>query len=263
VTKVVVCGALGRMGRRVVELSRSEKDIELVGTVETKGHPGVGLVVSENVELTDSIEKVIETCDVLVDFTQPESAVANVGAAYKAKKAVVVGTTGFSGEQREALGLFTKEIPCVIAPNMSLGVNLLFSLVVEVARVLAGYDIEIIETHHKQKKDAPSGTAMEIARKVCDVYGWNIDDVAKYGRKGMIGVRKPKEIGIHSIRSGDVIGEHQVIFAGNNERLELVHRAHSRDAFARGALVAAKWIVGREPGWYDMSDVLGFKNEMS
>jgi len=259
VIKIVVCGALGRMGRRIVELSRSEKDIKLVGAVEAKGHQGVGLVVSENVELTDSIEKVIQTCDVLVDFTQPDSAVANVEAAYKAKKAVVVGTTGFSGEQRKALGLFTKEIPCVIAPNMSLGVNLLFSLVVEVARVLSGYDIEIIETHHRQKKDAPSGTAMEIARKICDVYGWNIDGVVKYGRKGMVGVRKPKEIGIHSIRSGDVIGEHQVMFAGNNERIELVHRAHSRDAFARGALVAAKWIVGCKPGWYDMSDVLGFK----
>ncbi len=257
--KVVVCGALGRMGRRIVELARSEKDIEVVGAVEAQEHPGIGLVVDEGIKVTDSIEKVIKTCDVLIDFTQPESAVANVDACYKAKKAAVVGTTGFSGEQRETLGLFAKEIPCVIAPNMSLGVNLLFSLVVEAARVLADYDIEIIETHHNEKKDAPSGTALEIARKICDAYGWDIDDVAKYGRKGMIGVRKQKEIGIHSIRSGDVIGEHQVIFAGNNERLELVHRAHSRDAFARGALVAAKWIVGRKPGWYDMSDVLGLK----
>jgi 4-hydroxy-tetrahydrodipicolinate reductase len=202
---------------------------------------------------------VIKNCDVLVDFSAPEASVANAEAAVKFGKAIVIGTTGFSDEQRSRLAKAGESIPCLIAPNMSRGVNLLFSIVGQVAKVLGPeYDVEIIEAHHKMKKDAPSGTADKLARIVADALERNLEEVGVYGRKGLA-PRKQNDIGIMTLRGGDIVGEHTVMFVTNGERIELTHRAHSRDALASGGIQGALWIFGREKGLYDMIDVLGLK----
>jgi len=257
--KVIVCGACGRMGRKIADILSQDKETELVGAIEAKGHKALGTEVIPEVKVTDNLGKIIDKAEVVIDFTNPQASLENLEVAAKFKKAMVIGTTGHTEQEKKLVAEKAKTIPLLMAPNMSLGVNLLFKVVDGVARVLKGYDVEIVEAHHNRKKDAPSGTAAKLEETIAQALNLNLKEVGVYGRKGMVGPRKPQEIGVHSVRAGDIVGEHTVIFAGTGERLELTHRAHSRDCFARGAVEAAKWIVKQPPGFYDMQDFLGLK----
>ena len=262
--KIIVCGAGGRMGRRIIACAETENDLEIVGAVERSGHPDIGRDVGElsgvgniNCPLSESLIAVIDRGDVVIDFSAPP-AVENAAAAAAAGKSLVVGATGLSLEEEKRLRLATAGISCVYSPNMSVGVNHLFRLVGETAAALgAEYDVEIVEAHHRLKKDAPSGTAKKIAEIAAAALQRDLSQVAVYGRKGLVGERSREEIGIHAVRAGDIVGEHTVIFSAPGERLELIHRAHSRDTFARGALRAARFAAAAGPGFYSMRDVLG------
>jgi 4-hydroxy-tetrahydrodipicolinate reductase len=198
--------------------------------------------------------------DVLIDFTNPDSALKNIEAAKKYNVPVVIGTTGFIDEQKEKITEISKVVPIVMSPNMSVGVNLLFKLVKEAANKIPDYDIEIVELHHNKKQDSPSGTAAKLAEIAAAAIGQNISEAGVYGRRSVHAVRRKDEIGIMSVRGGDIVGEHTVYFVGPGERIELTHRAQSRDTFAAGAVRAAKWLVDKKPGLYDMQDVLGLKD---
>jgi 4-hydroxy-tetrahydrodipicolinate reductase len=257
--KVGVTGAAGRMGNLIAKLVLEDKDLKLVGVTERKDSPLIGKEFAEGVKFYSSIRDFPEKPDVVIDFTVPQATLGLLKDAEDLRIALVVGTTGFSDEERKRIEEVSEKIPVVFSPNMSLGVNLLFKLVAEVTEVLKdkGYDIEIFEIHHRFKKDAPSGTAVKLAEIIAEKLGKNLDDIAVYGRKGIVGERKPDELGVLSARMGDVVGDHTVFFATLGERLELTHRATSRETFARGAVVAAKWVAGRKPGLYTMFDVLG------
>jgi 4-hydroxy-tetrahydrodipicolinate reductase len=256
--KIVVCGAAGRMGRTILELAKADQDIEIAGAVEFDASPFIG---SGNPQIIGSskLEKVLVSADVLIDFTNYESALKNLETARKCKKPTVIGTTGFSGGQKDTIAQNAKHIPILLSPNMSIGVNVLFDLVKLAARKLSDYDVEILEIHHNKKKDAPSGTALKLAEIVADNTDRNIDSAAVYQRHNLNQARTKEEIGIMSLRAGDSVGEHIVYFAGTGERIELVHRAYSRQTFAAGALKAAKWIIGKKPALYSMRDVLGLE----
>ena len=267
VIKAVVAGASGRMGKRLVALMRESADFQVVGAVERKDHVDVGRDAGEvagvgplGVAILDVVDKALSGAQVLLDFTAPAAAMRNLEAASQAGVAVVVGTTGLSeGDIARARELATR-VPCVQSPNMSVGVNVLYGVLAQVARTLGdGYDIEVIEAHHHFKKDSPSGTAERMARVLAEALGRDIRKVGVYGRYGIVGERRQEEIGVHAIRAGDIVGEHTILFGGMGERIEITHRAHSRDNFAFGALRAARWVVGRSPGLYDMLDVLGLK----
>ncbi len=265
--KIAVAGARGRMGSRIAAFSRELQGLELSGAFERKGHGDVGKDIGEllgfgtiGVNLSDNADDAVDGVDVIIDFTSPESALQNVKTAAEKGKAMVVGTTGFSKEELAEFRAMAARIPCVFAYNMSLGINLLLKVVGDVARSLGDdYDIEIVEAHHRLKKDAPSGTAIALARAIADALGRDLDNVGVYSRKGMIGQRSRQEIGIQTVRAGDIVGEHTVLFGGLGERIEIIHRASSRDTFARGALRAALWVKGKAAGLYDMQDVLGLK----
>jgi len=265
--KIVVAGAAGRMGSRIAYLSQEYAGLQLIGAFERKGHKDIGRDIGPliglrdiGVQLLDSPEPSIDTADVIISFTTVESSLEHLRLASSKGKAMVIGTTGFSKESMQEVIELTKSIPCVMASNMSTGVNLLLKVLQDIARVLGeGYDIEIIEAHHRMKKDAPSGTALKMAQVIADALNRNLDQVAVYARKGMIGERTAQEIGIQTIRAGDIVGEHTVIFGGLGERIEVTHKASSRDTFARGALRAALWVSGKAAGLYDMQDVLGLK----
>ena len=255
------------MGGRLVALVQEAPDFQLVGAIERPGHPALGKDAGEvngigriGVPLTDNLAEVAKEGQVFLDFTAPESAIANLEKAAQNSLAAVIGTTGLSSDHLKRAEAMASQVPCVISPNMSVGVNLLFKILAQVATVLGDeYDVEIYEAHHRLKKDAPSGTALQMARVIAEALGRNLDLVGVYGRRGMVGERKKEEIGIHTIRAGDIVGEHTVVFGGLGERVELVHRASSRDTFARGALRAARWVIQQKPGLYDMLDVLGLK----
>lgn len=254
--KIIVCGAMGKVGRSIVDVVINDSGTELIGAIEAAGQGSIGNVIYKNIKLTDNLETIITKADVIIDFTSPQSSMEYIEIAGKSKKPIVVGTTGFSQAQQEQIKKTTLSIPCVMAPNMSIGMNLLFKMAGDMARALTGYDIEIVEIHHNKKKDAPSGTAKKLAEKLLEARkAGNLI----YGREGGSALRKENEIGVHAVRAGDVIGDHTIIFAGDGERLEVVHRAHSRECFATGAVRAAKWIVSRPAGLYDMNDVLGLK----
>jgi len=264
---VIVCGAGGRMGGRIITLLSQTEGARLIGAVERPDHPFVGKDIgavlglgANGVEVVDDLEKVLERGDVVIDFTHIDSALKHIEMTMAASKAIVVGTTGFDASHMEKVKGWTTRGRCLIAPNMSVGVNLLFKLAFEVAKILGDdYDVEILEAHHNQKKDAPSGTAMKLGRQVAAALGRDLEEVGVYGRKGMVGARTKQEIGMQVIRGGDIVGEHTVFFIGTGERIELTHRAMSRDNFARGAIRAALWIVRQPNGLYDMQDVLGLK----
>jgi len=267
VIRAVVCGAAGRMGGRIIALMREAGDFELAGAVERPGHPALGKDAGEaagvgkaGVPITADLGQVAKDGQVGFDFTAPEAAIANIGKAAEAGLAMVVGTTGMKPEALGRARELGRRIPLLIAPNMSVGVNVMYTLLEQAAAKLGDdYDVEICEIHHHFKADAPSGTAAKMAQVIAGAVGRDLERVGVYGRKGIVGERKPHEIGVHALRGGDIAGEHTVIFAGMGERIEIVHRAHSRDSFARGALRAARWLVGRPPGVYDMGDVLGLK----
>jgi 4-hydroxy-tetrahydrodipicolinate reductase len=251
--KVVVCGALGRMGTTVGRLANEAPDMELVGGIDLRGGSFFGVDVTES-PLIDSLLASAKP-DVLIDFTAPAASVAHVRAAAKRGTAMVVGTTGFSPEQRAEMAKAVEgTIPAVISSNFSIGVNIFWKLLREAARMLPEYDVEVIEAHHRYKKDAPSGTAKTILQILDEELG---SREKKYGREGMM--ERGKEIGVHVIRGGDIVGDHSVLFSGNFETIQLSHRAYDRTVFAHGALKAARWVVGKKPGLYGMNDVLDLK----
>ncbi len=265
--KVVVAGAAGRMGKQIINALSDDDRFVLAGAFESSGHPAVGqdagLLAGAGplgIVVEDSFEKTDRDADVLIDFTTPESTLKNILFAKSRNLAMVIGTTGFSEDILHEISEVVSQIKCVMAPNMSVGVNVMFRIAGELAKILGDeYDVEIVEAHHNLKKDAPSGTALRLADVLAGAMGLNLESAAVYCRKGIIGERSPDEIGIQVIRGGDITGDHTVIFAGTGERIELTHRAHNRRNFARGALRAALWIVKQPEGLYDMQDVLGLK----
>ena len=264
---LIVCGAAGRMGRRLISLISDAEDLALVGATERPGHDAIGSdagtvagTAEQGVPVADDLGPILDRCDAVINFTAPEATLDASAIAGETGKAMVVGTTGMSPEQLVQFKRNVAPIACVFAPNFSVGVALLLELVEEAARRLGdGYDIEVIESHHHFKKDAPSGTALVLARAAAAGRSWDLDAVATYGREGLVGERPKEEIGIHAIRAGDIVGEHTVMFGGTGEQVLFVHRAQSRDTFAAGALRAAQFAVDATPGLYDMRDVLGLK----
>lgn len=270
---VAVCGACGRMGRRIVRTVSSQNDMKVVAAIDAPDSPQIGEdagtiagigEIGVKVVSSSQIEKELKEAkaDVLVDFTVAEAAAENVGIAARTGVSVVVGTTGFSNEQKDQMkeAIQDGKASAVIAPNMSVGVNVFFKLAGRAAKLLEGYDVELVETHHKRKLDAPSGTAMKAAEIVAEATNRDFEKVVRFGRpKGEIGERRSDEIGIHSVRAGDVAGEHKLIFAGPSERLELVHRAQSRQAFVGGVIKAIRYVLeeGKPGEIQDMQDVLG------
>jgi len=265
--KAIVIGAGGRMGGRIISLISDTEGIELVGAVESPGHPLIGKDAgghlgpgTPGILISGELGLIVGKADVVIDFSHHNAVVPHLKDTAGAGKAAVIGTTGLTDEERGAVKDLSRNIPVLFAPNMSVGVNVLFKVLADVARILGDdYDVEIVEAHHNLKKDAPSGTAVRMAQIIAEALNRNLDEVAVYERKGMIGARPRKEIGIQTLRAGDIVGEHNVLFGGMGERLEFIHRAHSRDNFARGAIRAAKWVAGRKPGLYDMQDVLGLR----
>lgn len=265
--RAMVAGAAGRMGRRIIAMIRDNPELELAGAFERPDHPEVGRDAGEaagigelGVKIAGSLGNIANRGDVLIDFTAPAATLANVREASPKGIALVIGTTGITGETLREVHDLARKTRTVMAPNMSVGVNVLFKIAGDVARILGrGYDMEILEVHHRLKKDAPSGTAMQLARILAQSAGRDLDKVGVYQRKGMIGQRSDEEIGIQTWRAGDITGEHTILFGGIGERLELIHRAHNRDNFARGAVRAALWVVNRPQGLYDMQDVLGLR----
>lgn len=265
--KAIVAGAAGKMGGRNIHMVKQADGIELVAAFEKPGHAAVGQDVGDvaglgkmGIPISGGLESVIDKGEVIVDFTYHTSSLEHVKLAAKHNKAIVVGTTGFTPEEMNEIRKMAGGVRCVIAPNMSVGVNVLYKLVQDAAGLLGdGYDVEIVEAHHRLKKDAPSGTAIKLAQVIAETLGRNLEKAGVYERHGMIGERTAEEIGIQTVRGGDIVGEHTILFAGMGERIEITHRAHSRDNFARGAIRAAKWIVGQPNGVYDMQDVLGLR----
>jgi 4-hydroxy-tetrahydrodipicolinate reductase len=216
--------------------------------------------ITAGLDLGDDIAKESERCDVVIDFSHPNASAALSRACRAAKKPAVIGTTGHSKEERTAIEELAQSVPVVLSPNFSVGVNALFWLTRKAAQMLGDdFDLEVTEMHHRLKKDAPSGTAKKLAEILCEVRGLDYANNVRHGREGLVGERPANEIGVHSIRGGDVVGDHTVTFAGAGERLELLHKAASRETFALGALRAARWVVGKSPGLYSMEDVLGLK----
>lgn len=265
--RVIVTGAAGQMGKRLIALAKDSQNLELAGATEAKSHPSLGKDVGEvvgcgpmGIFLSDDLGALVSKGDVVVDFTTPSATLTHVRLALEQKRPMVVGTTGFSPDELSTLLQQAQEIPCVIAPNMSAGINVLLQIIGKVAQALGEeYDLEVIEAHHNRKKDAPSGTALKLAEVLAYARGWNFEETRVLARQGMIGKRSRREIGIQTIRAGDIIGDHTVIFGGLGERIEIVHKAQSRDPFARGALRAAEWIIHQPPGVYTMAHVLGLE----
>lgn len=266
--KVIVSGAGGKMGSTIIRLIKTQSDMELVGALESEKFSSLGKDIGEIigigkivVEISSDLTKIINTGDVVIDFSIPSATLKNVEISAKNKKAIVIGTTGFKDEEKEKIKELSKLTPIVLAPNMSVGVNLLFKLVKTATKVLKDkdFDIEIVEAHHRFKKDAPSGTALKFGEVIAKEKGIDLKKIMISGREGITGERDKDSIGIFAVRAGDIVGEHTVTFGGLGERVELTHKAHSRDTFARGALVAARFVIHAKPSLYDMQDVLGLK----
>ncbi len=259
--KLGIIGCAGRMGRRIVSLAHEDQDFSITCAIERPDHPAQGVDLGELLGLGKLDLPICPTFtekpDVLIDFSSPQATIEALVAARKDAVPTVIGTTGLSSEQLATLKDAAQDIAVLQAANMSVGVNLLFHLVGQVASALGDdYDIEITETHHRFKKDAPSGTALELAKKICAATKKDFNTCITHGRSGPEASRQPGTIGMHARRHGDVIGEHTVAFGTIGETVELTHKAHSRDIFARGALTAAAWLVQQQPGLYDMLDVL-------
>ena len=255
------------MGSRVAQLILETEGIELAAAFERPDHPLIGKDLSEAVgggslgkAVSKGIREVLEQSDVVIDFTSASASLEHFRDASHSGTPMVIGSTGFKPDQLSEIRTLAQRAAVVLAPNMSVGVNVLFKVVGDIARLLGDdFDVEIVEAHHRFKKDAPSGTAIKLAQVMAQALGRDLDQVGVYARHGLTGERTGSEIGIQTVRGGDIVGEHTVLFAGMGERIEIVHRAQSRDNFARGAIRAAKWVVGQPPGFYDMGDVLCLK----
>lgn len=266
-TRVGVCGAAGRMGKTILEVCDDTEEVEICAAIEHGESPMIGTDAGEQaglgklgVIITDDILSVADDFDVLIDFTFAASVPGNVEKCRTANKKMVIGTTGLSNEQRDMIDKASADIAIVFAPNMSIGVNLCFKLLEQVANVIGNdADIEIIEAHHREKKDAPSGTSLRMGEVIASALGRDLKNCAVYGREGHTGIRDKSTIGFETIRAGDIVGEHTVMFATTGERVEISHKATSRKTFASGAVRAALWVADKNAGLYDMQNVLGLK----
>jgi 4-hydroxy-tetrahydrodipicolinate reductase len=262
---IIVCGVAGRMGGAVVRAIQQSTDLSLTAAIDRLGSARLGNDAGElsaaghlGVIIDDKIESYLKPNTVIIDFTQAEASLSYLRAAAKKNVPMVIATTGFNAAQHAEIKQLARRTPTLLSANTSLGVNVLISLLGQAATMLGDdYDVEIIEAHHRFKKDAPSGTALALGRSVAQAFKRDLDKVGINGRKGIVGARSKKEIALLSVRAGDIVGEHTVIFGGIGERLEFIHRAHSRDTFAHGALRAARWLARKKPGLYGMQDVLG------
>ncbi len=264
--KVVIAGCSGRMGHALLEGVFADAELALHGALDRADSPQIGRDAGEQfgkksgVLISHDVDAALKGADVLVDFTRPEPSLVYLAACQKAGVNMVIGTTGFTSEQKDIIAKVAKDISVVFAPNMSVGVTLLINLVQAAAKVLSeGYDIEVIEAHHRHKVDAPSGTALRLGEAAASALGRNLEECAIYGREGVTGERDPSTIGFATVRGGDVVGDHTVLFAGIGERVELTHKASSRATFALGALRAGKFMQDKKSGLFDMQDVLGLK----
>jgi len=264
--KIAVAGSSGRMGRTLLESVFQSGDMVLHAALEHGGSPLLGKDAGEligapcGVKISADVAAALKGADVLIDFTRPEGTLRHLEVCRKLGVSMVIGTTGFNAQQKAQLGSAAQQIGIVFAPNMSVGVNLVFKLLETASRVLSqGYDIEIIEAHHRHKVDAPSGTALGMGEVIARTLGRDLDKCAVYGREGVTGERDPSTIGFATVRGGDIVGDHTVLFAGTGERIEITHKAGSRATFAVGALRAARFLKEHPAGLYDMQDVLGLK----
>ena len=257
---VCVLGPSGRMGKALLDAAVGRMDVRISAAVDRPESGVISTQVAPGVTARTDLSAAFEACDVYIDFTSPEATRVAAQAATPLRRAAVIGTTGLDKDHEYAIAQLAAVAPVVVAANFSLGVNMLLGLVKQAARALGtDWDAEVVETHHHSKRDAPSGTALAIARAIADGHGSDYDRVKRHSRDGDIGARRNGEIGVQSVRGGDVVGEHMVSFFGAGERLELAHRATTRSIFAVGALRAAAWVVGKPSGRYDMLDVLGLK----
>jgi 4-hydroxy-tetrahydrodipicolinate reductase len=264
-TDIIITGSLGKMGREIAACVLDDKECRLAGCVEASGNPSLGRDYGEcvgrgtlHVPVSDSLARLPLESGVIIDFSSPQATLSFLRDCAGKKTRIVIGTTGIDSAGAEAIRTFSKTTPVVFSPNMSLGVNLLFSLTGLAAQKLgSAFDIEIVEAHHRFKKDAPSGTAVKLGEIAAEASGLAYKDAVRHGRSGQVGARSNHEIGMHAVRGGDIVGDHTVLFAGLGERLELRHVAHSRSTFAHGAVTAAKWLATQGPGLYTMRDVLG------
>ncbi|MBI3067927.1 MAG: 4-hydroxy-tetrahydrodipicolinate reductase [Betaproteobacteria bacterium] len=263
---VAVAGSSGRMGRALLEAVLCSPDMRLAAALEQARNPHIGKDAGElfgspcGVSIGDDVERGVAGCDVFIDFTRPEGTVRHLAACRKRSVGMVIGTTGFSDGQKREIAEAARDIAIVLAPNMSVGVNVAFKLLELAAKALGeGYDVEIIEAHHRHKVDAPSGTALRMGEVVAAALGRDLGQCAVYGRQGVTGERAPAAIGFAALRGGDIVGDHTAMFIGSGERLEITHRASSRANYAQGAVRAARFLHGKPSGLYDMWDVLGLR----
>jgi len=265
-TRLVIIGAAGRMGRRILSLAAKSGQFDIIAAVDRPGHPDIGKVYSLesasgpiDITMTDNYPTV--AADVAIDFSQPEAVDETIDYCLKNNVALVSGTTGLSEPQRDKMKAASGKIPVIYGTNMSVGMNVLFALVGRVASMLGDeYDIEIVEQHHRFKKDAPSGSALTLAENICQATGRDFPDALTHGRSGKDALRQKGTIGMHAVRAGDITGVHSIIFGTLGETVTLNHTANNRDTFVRGALRAAKWLVGKKPATYSMADILGIKS---
>ena len=264
--RVCVAGASGRMGQMLVEAVRSSGDCELSGALDLPGSSAIGQDAgafaghASGVAITDDLSQGLAGSRFLIDFTRPEGTIAHLRECAKQGVAVVIGTTGFSDEQKAEIAKLATQIPIVMSPNMSVGVNVTFKLLEMAAKAMStGYDIEIVEAHHRHKVDAPSGTALKMGEVIAGALGRDLKDCAVYAREGVTGERDPSSIGFAIIRGGDIVGDHTVLFAGTGERIEITHKSSSRATYAQGSLRAVRFLAGKPAGLYDMFDVLHLK----
>jgi 4-hydroxy-tetrahydrodipicolinate reductase len=264
--KVAIAGASGRMGRMLIEAVHNAPDAVLAGALDVPGSPALGqdaaafLGVQSGVAITADLRTGLQDAQVLIDFTRPEGTLAHLRMCRELGVKLVIGTTGFSDEQKAEVQAASRDVAIVMSPNMAVGVNVVFKLLAQAARALKeGYDIEIIEAHHRHKVDAPSGTALKMGEIVAEGVGRNLKDCAVYGREGVTGERDPSTIGFATIRGGDVVGDHTVLFAGIGERIEITHKSSSRATYAQGSLRAARFLAHQPHGLFSMDDVLGLK----
>jgi 4-hydroxy-tetrahydrodipicolinate reductase len=263
---IAIAGASGRMGQMLIEAVRAADDCTLAGALDIAGSPALGLDAgafsgkAAGVLITSDLHEGLKHSKALIDFTRPEGTLAHLQVCRELGVAAVIGTTGFTDEQKAEIAEIAKSIPIMMAPNMSVGVNVTLKLLEMAAKALStGYDIEIVEAHHRHKVDAPSGTALKMGEVIADALGRDLKECAVYERYGVTGERDPSSIGFATIRGGDIVGDHTVLFAGTGERIEITHKSSSRATYAQGSLRAVRYLAGRAPGLYDMFDVLHLK----
>ena len=264
--RIAVAGASGRMGRMLIEAVRQADDAQLAGALDIAGSPALGsdasgfLGAESGVRITDDLRAGLGDAQVLIDFTRPEGTLAHLAVCRELGVQAVIGTTGFTEAQKARIADIAQDIAIVMAPNMSVGVNVTFKLLEMAARALStGYDIEVIEAHHRHKVDAPSGTALRMGEVIAEALGRDLKDCAVYAREGVTGERDPSSIGFATIRGGDIVGDHTVLFAGTGERIEISHKSSSRAGYAQGSLRAVRFLADKRSGLFDMADVLNLR----